>query len=37
MVGFKDPNYVPIKAFYEYTININYFATLINDPSVKVR
>ena len=37
LVGFKDPNYVPIKAFYEYSININYFATLINDPSVKVR
>ena len=32
LVGFKDPNYVPIKAFYEYTSNINYFATLINDP-----
>jgi len=32
MVGFKDPNYVPIKAFYEFTSTINYFATLITDP-----
>jgi len=32
LVGFRDPNSVPIKAFYEPMNNINYFATLITDP-----
>jgi hypothetical protein len=31
LIGFKDPNSVPIKAFYEAIHNINYFATLISD------
>ena len=37
LVGFRDPNSVPIKDFYEPTNNINYLATFINDPNVKVR
>ena len=37
MVGFKDPNYVAIKEFYEPTHNLNYFATLINSPNPGVR
>jgi hypothetical protein len=31
LIGFKDPNSVPIKAFYEPVQNINYFATLLED------
>ena len=34
LVGFRDPNSVPIKAFYEPLHNINYFASLIEDPKV---
>lgn len=37
LVGFRDPNSVPIKDFYEPSHNINYFATLITDPKVQVR
>ena len=32
LVGFRDPNSVPIKDFYEPSHNINYLATLITDP-----
>ena len=31
LTGFRDPNSVPIKAFYEPIHNINYLATLIID------
>lgn len=34
LIGFRDPNSVPIKAFYEPLHNINYFATLTEDPKV---
>jgi hypothetical protein len=37
LIGFRDPNSVPIKAFYEPLHNINYFATLTEDPKVQVR
>lgn len=37
LTGFKDPNSMPIKAFYEPMHNINYFASLIIDPSDRVR
>ncbi len=37
LVGFRDPNSVPIKDFYEPSNNINYLATFINDQNVKVR
>lgn len=37
LVGFRDPNSVPIKDFYEPSHNINYLATFINDENVKVR
>lgn len=32
LVGFRDPNSVPIKDFYEPSHNINYLASLITDP-----
>lgn len=37
LIGFRDPNSVPIKAFYEPMNNINYFATLSEDPKFQVR
>ncbi|EAS03936.2 kinase domain protein (macronuclear) [Tetrahymena thermophila SB210] len=37
LVGFRDPNSVPIKDFYEPSHNINYLATFITDPKVNVR
>lgn len=37
LVGFKDPNYVAIKEFYESCHNINYLALLINSPNPSVR
>lgn len=37
LTGFRDPNSVPIKAFYEPMHNVNYFATLIIDPKPQVR
>lgn len=37
LIGFKDPNSVPIKAFFESTHNINYLATLLEDPKDSVR
>jgi len=37
LIGFRDPNLVPIKDFYEPTVKINYFAQLVQDHSVLVR
>lgn len=37
LTGFRDPNSVPIKAFYEPYNLINYLATLITDPKPQVR
>jgi len=37
LIGFRDPNSVPIKDFYESSHNINYLATFITDPNVSVR
>lgn len=37
LIGFRDPNSVAIKEFYEPTNKINYFALLINDPKPTVR
>lgn len=37
LIGFKDPNTVGIKEFYEYTTRLNYFAILINDNNASVR
>jgi len=34
LVGFRDPNLVPIKDFFEPTVKINYFALLVVDRSV---
>lgn len=37
MVGFRDPNVVPIKDFYDPSTKLNYFATFVGDRSVVVR
>lgn len=37
LVGFRDPNYVPIKDFYESTHRLNYLALFINHKNVTVR
>ena len=37
LVGFRDPNSVPIKDFYDPSHNLNYFAVLINSPNPSVR
>jgi hypothetical protein len=37
MVGFRDPNVLPIKDFYEYTTKLNYFAMFVADRSNLVR
>lgn len=37
LVGFRDPNLVPIKDFYEPSTRINYFARFVNDGSPQVR
>lgn len=37
LIGFRDPNSVAIKEFYEPSHKINYFAFLINDPKTSVR
>ena len=37
MVGFRDPNIVPIKEFYDPSTKINYFAMFIVDRSVATR
>lgn len=37
MIGFRDPNVVPIKDFYEFTTKLNYFAMFVADRSTVVR
>ena len=37
MVGFRDPNIVAIKDFYEYTTKVNYMAMFVVDRSIAVR
>ncbi|GBG68503.1 hypothetical protein CBR_g3047 [Chara braunii] len=37
LVGWKDPNLVPIKAFYEVQVRTQYFACLAKDDNVSVR
>lgn len=36
LIGFRDPNIVPIKDFYEPNTKINYLALLVSDPSAAV-
>ena len=37
LIGFRDPNVVPIKDFYEPSIKLNYFARFVVDRSTLVR
>lgn len=37
LIGFRDPNIVPIKDFYEASTKVNYFAMLVVDRSIAVR
>ncbi len=37
MVGFRDPNIVPIKDFYDPSTKLNYFASFVADRSIAVR
>jgi hypothetical protein len=37
LIGFRDPNIVPIKDFYEPSYKINYLAMLVNDGNISVR
>lgn len=37
IIGFRDPNLVPIKEFYESTTKLNYFAMFVADRSTVVR
>ena len=37
MVGFRDPNIVPIREFYDPSTKVNYFAMFIVDRSTQVR
>jgi hypothetical protein len=37
LIGFRDPNTIAIKDFYEHTTKINYFALMIVDRSTIVR
>jgi hypothetical protein len=37
LIGFRDPNLVPIKDFYEPSTKINYLARFVNDSSPQVR
>ena len=37
LIGFRDPNVVPIKDFYEPSTKLNYLAMLVNDRSANVR
>ena len=37
MSGIRDAHIVPIKEFYEPTVNINYFAIFVGDRSPQVR
>jgi len=34
LVGYRDPNMIPLTDFFESNININYLATFINDQKV---
>jgi hypothetical protein len=36
LIGFRDPNLVPIKDFYEPSTKLNYLALLVSDPSLPV-
>jgi len=37
LIGFRDPNLVPIRDFYEVTTKLNYFAMFVADRSTVVR
>ena len=37
LIGFRDPNLVPIRDFYESTTKLNYFAIMVADRSIAVR
>lgn len=37
LIGFRDPNLVPIKDFYEVSTKLNYFAIFVADRSTVVR
>ena len=37
MIGFRDPNIVPIREFYDPTTKVNYFAMFIADRSIACR
>ena len=37
LIGFRDPNTVAIKDFFEYSTKLNYLAILINDNNPNVR
>jgi hypothetical protein len=37
LIGFRDPNVVPIKDFYEPSTRLNYLAMMVNDKSAHVR
>lgn len=37
LIGFRDPNVVPIRDFFEYSTRINYLAILVKDPKTAVR
>jgi hypothetical protein len=37
LIGFRDPNVVPIRDFFEYSTRINYLAILIKDTKTAVR
>jgi len=37
MVGFRDPNIVPIREFYDPTTKVNYMAMFVVDRSIAVR
>ncbi|SBS84345.1 conserved Plasmodium protein, unknown function [Plasmodium ovale curtisi] len=38
LIGYKDPNIIPIKSFYDSSyVNVNYLCLLYNDKSVKVK
>ena len=37
LVGYRDPNYVPIKDFYESSFNVNYLALFVGDINLSVR
>ena len=37
LIGFRDPNIVAIKDFYEHSTKVNYFAMMVSDRSNLVR